>query len=224
MVTLTATGLSKRFVSAERTVRAVDEAGLSAVSGELLGVVGESGSGKTTLLRMLACQLSPDAGAVRIDGVEVPHPRSRAGARFRATQVGYVFQEFGLIEDESALRNVAIPLRYAGVSARRARTLASESLDELGVRPLAGSRVSTLSGGQRQRVAIARACVNSPLLFLADEPTSSLDQENADIVMDCIGRLRASGMVAIVATHDPAVAERCDRVVVMRGGRIADVR
>ncbi|MDO4717771.1 MAG: ABC transporter ATP-binding protein [Propionibacteriaceae bacterium] len=215
MVAVDVIEISKRFRSAGRTVDALDGFSMRADSGELVALVGPSGTGKTTLLRILGCQLAPDRGRVLVDGRALPRPGSSAGARFRSREVGFVFQELGLVEEETAVANVALPLRYAGVAARPALRRAEALLAEVGLADLAGTPVATLSTGQRQRVAIARAQANDPGLILADEATSNLDQDNTADVLGLLRGLAGRGATVVLATHDEQAWRACDRVVTL---------
>lgn len=220
MVNVIVDQLSMRYVTAERTVEALTEVSFTATSGQLTALVGPSGSGKTTLLRILACQLSYDSGKAEVNATPIPPVQSRAGSEFRNKQVGYVFQEFGLIEQESARFNVALPMRYAGVSKRRANARADSLLCNVDIPELATAQVRDLSAGQRQRVAFARAQANDPGVILADEPTSNLDAGNRSKVMGLLKQLRTEGKCVIVATHDEYVWQRADVVVRLDQGRV----
>ncbi len=220
MVTVKVSNLSKTFVSSERIVRAVVDVSFELRSGEALAVVGESGSGKTTLLRILACQIAPDRGVVTIGEESLPSPHSSRGAEFRNKSVGFVFQEFGLVEQETARSNIALPLRYAGIRRRKALAIADGLMRQMRIPHLADVSVRNLSAGQRQRVAIARACATNPGLVLADEPTSNLDPENREAVMDSLLELRSAGKSVVIATHDELVWRRCDRIIRLVDGRL----
>jgi len=201
-------------------VKAVVDVSMKIGAGEFFGVIGESGSGKTTLLRMLACQLKPDAGNILVAGERVPDPASGAGARFRSRHIGYVFQEFGLIEEDSAVANVALPLRYSGATRRRAVAMARDVLEELGLADETDAVVRDLSAGQRQRVALARATVNDPMIIIADEPTSNLDHRNRDLVLASLKAIAARGKTVIMATHAEAAWQACDRTISLARGRL----
>ncbi len=210
----------KRYRSAEREINALVNVSMSADPGSVTALVGPSGSGKTTMLRILACQLSPDAGTVLVDGNAVPAVASRAGSIYRSRQVGFVFQEFGLVEGESARKNVALPLRYAGVGRRTAARIADSLLELLGIEDLSDADVRDLSAGQRQRVAFARAQANDPSIILADEPTSNLDPASRKVVMTALNRLRTSGKTVVVATHDEILWRQADHVVRIANGYV----
>lgn len=190
--------------------------------GELVGVVGPSGSGKSTLLRLAGCLLAPTRGNLLYEGVGFPSPTSTRGARFRNANVGFVLQEFALIESESALKNVELPLvfRQRSIPRRERKLLSRNLLESLGLGHRASAMVSHLSGGERQRVAIARALVNRPGLLVADEPTGSLDIKNTSDVISLLREVSRSGHGVLVATHDDSVAASCDRVLTMSDGNL----
>ncbi|MEM9585962.1 MAG: ABC transporter ATP-binding protein [Planctomycetota bacterium] len=220
---LTASGLHKRFGTGRASVAAVDGIDLTLAQGEFLAIVGASGSGKTTLLQLLAGLERPDQGRIRVAGQELTLASDRQWRRLRSSQLGVVFQAFNLLPTLSARDNVALPLLLAGVRRRRARDQAQRRLDQVGLSDRAHHRPGELSGGEQQRVALARAIVNDPRVVLADEPTGSLDRSSSGSVA---GWLRdvvaADGRSVAMVTHDPFVAFRADRVVVIADGRIAD--
>ncbi len=216
-----ARGLVKTYRLGGSVVRALDGVDLTVERGELMTVMGRSGSGKTTLLNVLGGLDRPDAGQVVIDGVDIARLNGRLLPQLRREKVGFVFQEFNLIPTLTALENVELPLRYAGVPRGERRRRALEILAMVGMADRAQHRPSQLSGGEQQRVALARALVNRPAIVLADEPTGELDTHTAAQVLDLIQRLnRDTGQTFIIVTHDPAIAQRCRRVVRMEDGRI----
>lgn len=216
-----ARGLSKSFTTVAGEVRAVVDADLVVEPGEAVALMGPSGCGKSTVLQLVGLMQSPDRGKLAVDGTRAPE-RDADRASLRNRFFGYIHQEYAVIEDEPVWKNIAIPLDYArprvGRAQRRAR--AEAVLAEVGLPTLADARARTLSGGQRQRVAVARALVNQPRLLLADEPTAALDAQTGAQVVALLMNVRTSGGGCLIATHDPLVAERCDRVVTMRDGRI----
>lgn len=202
-----------------RTVRSLQGVTFSVDPGCLVAISGPSGAGKTTLLRLLGCQLRVETGTIIVDGTPIPRPESQDGARYRSTTAGFVFAEYGLIERDSALRNVTLPLRYAGVPRRRAAVIAAERLERVGLdSALARAPVAELSAGQRQRVAVARAQANGARLILADEPTNSLDPENTRRILDHLREAAEDGATVIIATHEESVQQACDRTVWLRRG------
>jgi putative ABC transport system ATP-binding protein len=216
-----ARGLVKTYRLGGSVVRALDGVNLTVERGELMAVMGRSGSGKTTLLNVLGGLDRPDAGQVVIDGVDIARLNGRRLPQLRRQKVGFVFQEFNLIPTLTALENVELPLRYARVARGERRRRALEALALVGMADRARHRPSQLSGGEQQRVALARALVNRPAIVLADEPTGELDTNTAAQVMELVQRLnREAGQTFIIVTHDPAIAQRCRRVVRMEDGRI----
>jgi putative ABC transport system ATP-binding protein len=216
-----ARGLRKTYRLGGGVVNALDGIDLTVARGELMAVMGRSGSGKTTLLNVLGGLDRPDAGQVLLDGLDIARLNGRRLPRVRREKVGFVFQEFNLIPTLTALENVELPLRYAGVPRGERRRRALEALSLVGMGSRVHHRPSQLSGGEQQRVALARALVNRPAIVLADEPTGELDTQTAAQVMGLIQRLnRDTGQTFIIVTHDPAIAERCRRVVRMEDGRI----
>jgi putative ABC transport system ATP-binding protein len=189
--------------------------------GELVAIVGPSGSGKTTLLHLIGSLDRPSSGHIRITGLDVAALGDREVSAMRATQIGFVFQQFFLAEHQSVLDNVADGLLYAGVALaeRRAQALTALELVDLANRPLA--RPTQLSGGQRQRVAIARALVGHPAIVLADEPTGNLDQATGASILGLLETLHDRGVTIMVITHDQSIAGRMPRRLEMLDGRIA---
>jgi ABC-type lipoprotein export system ATPase subunit len=202
-------------------VTAVNEVDLSIDEGSFVAVQGPSGSGKTTLLGLLAGLEQPDAGQITVLGHDLARLSATERARLRQRRFGIVFQSFGLIASLRAGENVALPLALAGVSERERQGRALAALEEVGLGTSAGSRIDELSGGERQRVGVARAMVIEPAVILADEPTGSLDEENANEVLELlIDAVRRRGASLVLVTHDPASAARADRRYRMRDGRL----
>ncbi len=201
-------------------VRAVDGVDLAVAAGELVAVVGPSGSGKSTLLHLMGGLDRPTAGAVRIEGQDIARLPDRRLAALRAHRIGFVFQDFFLLDGVTALDNVAQGLLYRRVPARVRRERARTVLTRVGLGSRLGHVPAQLSGGERQRVAIARALVGEPAFVLADEPTGNLDTASSDAIVALLGELNGAGATIVVITHDLEVASRFPRRVEMRDGRI----
>jgi len=218
------TAATRRYtLSGAPAVTAVDRADLVVHEGEFIAVEGPSGSGKTTLLGLLAGLERPDEGRVEVLGHDLSRLTPSELARLRRTSLGIVFQSFGLVASLSASENVALPLALDGVGDRERREVALAALADVGLEAAADARIDELSGGERQRVAIARALAHRPALVLADEPTGSLDEENATNVLELLWRAtRSRGASLVLVTHDPASAARSDRRYRMRDGGLAE--
>jgi putative ABC transport system ATP-binding protein len=205
--------LTVEFDSGTYVVRPLDGLSFHAADGELVVLLGPSGSGKTTVLSCLAGLLTPTAGSVRFRGAEVTALSGPALADYRRHTVGVVFQAFNLIPSLSALGNVAVPMRIAGIPRRAANERARTLLDRVGLAERLNHRPAKMSGGQQQRVAIARALVHDPPLVIADEPTAHLDHIQVEGILRLVRELASAGRTVIVATHDDRVTQLADRVV-----------
>jgi putative ABC transport system ATP-binding protein len=218
-----AVGLSRDYPSGDGIVRALDGVDLVVGRGQLLAVRGPSGSGKTTLLNLLGGLDRPTAGRVVVDGRVVSSMGERDLVALRRQTVAFVFQTFGLVPILSAAENVEVPLRLVNADPRERDARVAELLELVGLGERMGHRPFELSGGEQQRVALARALANRPQLLIADEPTGQLDSETGHAVMTLLRSIvRAEGITAIVATHDPMMLDVADRVVALRDGRIVE--
>ncbi len=219
---VTCRNLIKDYGSGDARVRALRGVDLEIAPGELTLLVGPSGCGKTTLISILAGTLEPTGGEVAVLGKDLARLSKRDKGRFRAQNVGFVFQQFNLLPSLTAAENVAVPLVINGSSKATAIARASEVLDSVGLGNRAGSLPSQLSGGQQQRVAIARALVHKPHLLVCDEPTSAIDARTGHAIMTLIREVALQpDRVTVVVTHDQRVYEFADRIVTLEDGRVA---
>ena len=213
--------LTKVYGLRENRVEAVAGTNMNIESGEWIAIVGPSGSGKSTLMSLIGLLDRPTSGNYVLDGRDVSGLQGGELANARRNLIGFVFQSYNLLPRESALKNVELPMVYAGVGRKERRKRALGVLERVGLSERAHHRPPELSGGQMQRVAIARALVNGPALLLADEPTGNLDTVSGAEILDLFEELNASGGVTVVVvTHDAEVAARTQRVVELRDGRI----
>ena len=217
-------GVTKVYGNGDVQVRALGPVDLLIEEGDLVAIMGPSGSGKSTMMNILGCLDVPSGGRYTLDGVDVSKLRDNKLAAIRNTRIGFVFQSFNLISRTSAVRNVELPLIYAGDKSRR-RERALAALERVGLGERAGHMPNELSGGQQQRVAVARALVTNPAIILADEPTGNLDTTSTVEVMRLLVELNEAGRTVVLITHEPEVAEFAKRVIELRDGQIVrDVR
>jgi putative ABC transport system ATP-binding protein len=213
-------GVSKSYGSGDAAVHALVDVDLSVHRGDFLAVTGPSGSGKSTLMHILGCLDVPTSGRYLFAGQDVGRMGERELARIRNRRIGFVFQQFHLLPEMSALRNVELPLLYRQAGDRRQR--AQAALEAVGLGHRLGHRPNQLSGGQQQRVAVARALVTDPDLILADEPTGNLDSASSRDVLGLLRQLNEQGRTIVLITHDPNVAGVAKRYCAMSDGRLSE--
>jgi ABC-type lipoprotein export system ATPase subunit len=224
-VIIRAKGVKKTYNTGKVIVEALRGVDLEVRRGEMVAVMGPSGSGKTTLLNTLSGLDEIDEGVIEIEGRDLAQMSDRERTRYRASNMGFVFQFYNLLPVLSAAENVEMPLLLNGhrVSAKEARRKANQALDAVGLAGQASQLPGELSGGQRQRVTIARALVNSPAIVWADEPTGDLDSRTAQDILDLMRKLnRENNQTFVIVTHDPEVGAQCDRIITIRDGLCED--
>ena len=218
--------ICKRFyIGTENESEILHHISLDISRGEFTSIVGESGSGKSTLMNIIGLLDHPTEGSYELMGVDVLHMRDNDLSRIRNRQIGFVFQTYNLIPRMSALKNVEMPMMYAGIDQRTRTERAKELLTMVGMGEKLRNPPDTLSGGQKQRVAIARALANDPAVILADEPTGALDSKTGHLVMDIFHRLHdEQGITIILITHSPSLAEETGRILTLVDGEFVDER
>lgn len=210
----------REYKIGDQTTVALDGVSLSVESGEFVAIVGPSGSGKSTMMNLVGCLDRPSSGVVEISGSATNDLNDNALTNLRSRSIGFVFQQFQLLPNTSALENVMAPLLYQGISTKKAKQQAAEMLSKLGLADRLNFDRNRLSGGQQQRVAIARALVTSPDIVLADEPTGALDSKTGAQVISLLKDLHSEGRTIILITHDLEIAASAPRRVFLRDGKI----
>ena len=217
---ITLQNVTKTYQMGDSTVHALDGVTLSIERGEFVAITGPSGSGKSTLMNLLGCLDRPTAGSYQLDGDEVATLNDDQLAVTRNRKIGFVFQNFNLLPRISAIKNIALPLVYAGVNDTERMHQALVMLEKVGIAERRDHRPNELSGGQRQRVAIARALVTDPAILIADEPTGNLDTKSSNEIMEVFCGLHRQGRTIIMVTHEADIAAYAQRVIHVRDGKI----
>lgn len=213
--------ISKVYQTGSIPVAALNQVSLKIEKGEMIGIIGKSGSGKSTLLNILGGLDTVSGGKYVFDGKTISDFSPRQLADFRCRNVGFVIQNFALINSLTVADNVALPLRYAGLSKSRIAKAVDEILLRLNMLDKIASYPSELSGGQCQRVAIARALIADPSIILADEPTGALDEETGEVIINLFKELNDKGVTMVIVTHDSGIADSCKRIIRLKDGKIA---
>ncbi len=212
--------LWKTYQMGEEEIHALRGVSIQIERGEYVAIMGPSGSGKSTLMNLIGCLDTPSKGSYLLNSKQVSQMDDNELARIRNEEIGFVFQTFNLLPRATALRNVELPLVYAGVPAKEREQRAKAALDKVELSARMGHRPNELSGGQRQRVAIARALVNNPSILLADEPTGNLDSKTGVEIMGLFARLHQAGNTIVLVTHEPDVAAYAHRAIHIRDGQV----
>lgn len=217
-------GLVKEFKTSSGSVLAVNKVDMQVEDGKFVALVGESGSGKSTLLALLGALSKPDAGNFYVDETDITKLHDHDLIRYRRDQVGFVFQNYSLVPNLSALENVMLPMEFSGISKAQRKKRAAELLGQVGLNADKQERKpSRLSGGEQQRVGIARALANSPSLILADEPTGNLDSKTGQNIISLLRDLsRSENTTIVAATHDLSIEEQCDHIFRIRDGQFVN--
>jgi putative ABC transport system ATP-binding protein len=212
--------IDKTYTKGSVSTEVLRNISLSIDRGEYVAIMGSSGSGKSTLMNILGCLDKPTKGQVELDGIDVQTLDDDALSAFRNKKIGFVFQQFFLLERTTAIDNVLLPLVYADTYPEDAAARAGRALADVGLEDRMTYRANELSGGQQQRVAIARALINDPEVILADEPTGNLDSQSTEEVMEIFNRLHQGGRTIVVVTHDREVAAHAQRILELKDGSI----
>ena len=212
--------INKSFFMGDEEIKAIDNVNFKVEKGEFISIIGPSGSGKSTLMNILGLLDIPDTGEYKIDNVSVAELSDNQLAELRNKKIGFIFQNFNLLQKLNSVENVQVPLIYQGLGNKESSKLAYELLEKVGLKGREKHLPTQLSGGQQQRVAIARAIVNTPEIILADEPTGALDSKTSIEIMDMLQELNNQGQTIILITHDINVAKRAKRIVRIADGKL----
>jgi putative ABC transport system ATP-binding protein len=212
--------ICKKYGVGDTLVNALENVNLTIEEGEYCAIMGPSGSGKSTAMNIIGCLDRPTSGHYYLDKMDVATLPDDQLAQMRNRKLGFVFQQFHLLPQSTAMENVMLPLIYAGIPSQERQDRAAAALEKVGLTNRRNNRPNQLSGGQQQRVAIARAIVGEPVLLLADEPTGALDSRTTQEVMDIFTELNESGITIVMVTHEPEVARQTQRIVWFRDGQV----
>ena len=216
--------VSKTYGKDDLIVKALDDINLEIYRGDYLAVMGASGSGKSTAMNIIGCLDKPSKGVYKLNNIPVNSLSDDELAELRNQKLGFVFQQFHLLSDATALENVLLPMIYAGVSPKQREKRAMNALNKVGLSGRINNKPNQLSGGQQQRVAIARAIINNPSLLLADEPTGALDSKTTEDVLDLFDKLHKSGITIVLVTHEDEVANRAKKIAKFKDGKIVEIK
>ena len=216
--------ISKTYGKDDLTVKALDSINLEIYKGDYLAVMGASGSGKSTAMNIIGCLDRPSEGVYKLNGIPVENLSDDELAEIRNQKLGFVFQQFHLLSDATALENVTLPMIYAGIEPEQRLERGKNALKKVGLSERMNNRPNQLSGGQQQRVAIARAIINNPAILLADEPTGALDSKTTEDVLDLFDKLHKSGITIVLVTHEDEVASRAKKIAKFKDGRIVELK
>jgi len=216
--------ISKTYGKEELTVKALDSINLEIYKGDYLAVMGASGSGKSTAMNIIGCLDRPSDGIYKLNGIPIENLSDDELAEIRNQKLGFVFQQFHLLSDATALENVTLPMIYAGIDPGQRLERGKSALKKVGLSERMNNRPNQLSGGQQQRVAIARAIINNPAILLADEPTGALDSKTTEDVLDLFDKLHESGITIVLVTHEDEVANRAKKIAKFKDGRIVELK
>ena len=216
--------ISKTYGKDDLTVKALDSINLEILKGDYLAVMGASGSGKSTAMNIIGCLDRPSEGVYKLNDVPVEKLSDDELAEIRNQKLGFVFQQFHLLSDATALENVILPMIYAGIEPEQRLERGKNALKKVGLSERMNNRPNQLSGGQQQRVAIARAIINNPAILLADEPTGALDSKTTEDVLDLFDKLHESGITIVLVTHEDEVANRAKKIAKFKDGKIVELK
>jgi len=216
--------ITKTYGKEDLTVKALDSINLEIYKGDYLAVMGASGSGKSTAMNIIGCLDRPSEGIYKLNGFPVENLSDDELAEIRNQKLGFVFQQFHLLSDATALENVTLPMIYAGIDPEQRLERGKNALKKVGLSERMYNRPNHFSGGQQQRVAIARAIINNPAILLADEPTGALDSKTTEDVLDLFDILHQSGLTIVLVTHEDEVANRAKKIAKFKDGRIVEFK